>query len=157
MNTVNSSPRICHSIYTSLVPVMQVHFYSLVCCNWCTIVKPSSLCAQSLLLFSADVAVSLSPQSQTVGESQEFVFPCTNPSVSSPPTWIINGVHYFPSELPPNYCINATGLIGVATADLNQSTYQCVFITATFAGGFLATDTIISSPAAVLTVIGASE
>ena len=113
--------------------------------------------ARNLLFPLADVAMILSPQSQTVDESQEFVFPCANPSVSSPPTWIINGVHYFPSELPSNYCINATGLIGVATADLNQSTYQCVFVTATFAGGFLATDTITSSPAAVLTVIGASE
>ena len=121
------------------------------------IVGPSSLCVQFLFFPSANVAVRISPQSQTVEESQEFVFPCTNFGVSSSPTWIINGEHYFSSELPSNYYINATGLVGVATAALNESTYQCVFVTATFGGGFLTTDTIVSLPPAVLTVIGASE
>ena len=94
-----------------------------------------------------------SPQSQTVNELEVFVFPCSSSTVSSLPTWIINGVHYFPSELPPNYCVNQTGLIGVATADLNQSTYQCAFVSATLTGGFLDIDDQISLPPAVLTVI----
>ena len=85
------------------------------------------------------------------------MFLCTNPSVSSSPTWIINSVHYFPSELPPKFCVNATGLIGVATADLNQSTYQCVLVTDSYNGGFLTSDTITSLPPAVLTVIAGSE
>ena len=77
--------------------------------------------------------------------------------MSSPPTWIINGVHYVPSELPPNYCVNATGLVGMATADLNQSTYQCVFVTATYEDSIFKTHTLTSSPPAILTVIGRSE
>ena len=99
------------------------------------------------------VSANVSPQSQTVNESQVFVFPCSSSTVSSSPTWIINGVHYFPSELPSNYCVNQTGLIVLATADLNQSTYQCAFVSATFSGGFLDIDNQISLPPAVLTVI----
>ena len=96
--------------------------------------------------------------SQTVNESQPFVFPCSSLSTDILPTWIINNVHYFPNELlPPEYCINATGLVGVATADLNQSTYQCVIVSVSFSGGFLDVDQMMSTPPAVLTVIGSGQ
>ena len=101
---------------------------------------------------AANVAVGAQPQSQTVNESQVFVFNCSNSSVSSPPTWIINGVHYFPSELPPNYYVNETGLVGVARAEMNQSTCQCVFVTTSFGGMELHFHTFTSTPA-VLTVL----
>ena len=97
------------------------------------------------------------PLSQTVNELQVFVFPCSSSAVSSLPTWIINEVHYFPSELPPNYYVNETGLVGVATAEMNQSTYQCMFVTTSFDGMSSRFQTIISTPPAVLTVIESGE
>ena len=108
------------------------------------------LLCRPLLLPSASIARGVSTKSQTVSESQLFVFPCSSPSADILPTWIINETHYFPSELPPNYYINATGLVGVATTDLNQTTFQCVIVTVTLSGGLLNVDEMISIPPAVL-------
>ena len=104
----------------------------------------------------ANIALSAQPQHQTVNELQVFAFPCPNPPVSSLPTWIINEVHYFSSELPPNYYVNETGLVGVATAEMNQSTYQCVFVTTSFDGMTTRLHTFSSTPA-VLTVLESGE
>ena len=110
----------------------------------------------SFIFPAANVAVGAQPQNQTVNELQVFVFPCLKPAVSSLPTWIINEVHYFPSELPPNYYVNETGLVGVATAEMNQSTYQCVLVTTSFDGMTTKLHTFNSTPA-VLTVIQTGE
>ena len=97
------------------------------------------------------------PQSQTVNKSQVFVFNCSNPTVSSLPTWIINGIHYFPSELPSNYYVNETGLVGVARVGMNGSTYQCIFLATSFNGMQSRCHELISTPAAVLTVLESGE
>ena len=66
-------------------------------------------------------------------------------------------MHYFPSELPPNYYVNETGLVGVATNDMNQSTYQCQFVTTSFDGMESSIRTLLSNPPAMLTVLGNGE
>ena len=107
---------------------------------------------------SAWSALGVSPRIQIVNESQVFVFSCSSPSTSDIlPTWIINEVHYFPSELPPNYYVNETGLVGVARADINQSTYQCVFVTLSLVGGFLNIDDNVTDPPAILGVFESGE
>ena len=93
------------------------------------------------------------PQSQIVNLGDPFFFQCTIPDITSPPTWIIDGVHYFPSQLPPNLCVNSTGLVGVATKGLNQSTFQCSFVVLTLIGGVLSPAITPTTPVAVLTVL----
>ena len=106
---------------------------------------------------SAKGALGVIPRSQTVNELQVFVFPCSSPSADILPTWIINGVHYFPSELPSNYYVNETGLVGVARAEINQSIYQCVFVTISLVGGFISIDDTVTDPPAILTVLESGE
>ena len=110
----------------------------------------------SFILCAANVAVVPLLQNQTVNKLEVFVFPCSNPNVTSLPTWIINRVHYFPSELPSNYYVNETGLVGVARAEMNGSTYQCVFVTTSFNGMVSSFNTLMSNPA-VLTVLESGE
>ena len=93
------------------------------------------------------------PQSQTVNLGDTFFFQCTNPDTTSPPTWIIDGVDYLPSQLPPNLCVNSTGLVGVATKGLNQSTFQCSFVVLILIGGVLSPAITPATPVAVLTVL----
>ena len=93
------------------------------------------------------------PQSQNVTVGNTFFFQCTNPDISSPPTWIIDGIYYFPSQLPPNLCVNSTGLVGVATKELDQSTFQCIFVVLILIGGVLSPASTPATPVAVLTVM----
>ena len=113
--------------------------------------------SKSFIFPAANVDVGDHPQSQKVNEFQVFVFRCSSTAVSSLPTWIINGEHYFPSELPPNYYVNETGLVGVARAGMNQSTYQCMFLTTLYDGMASRFQVLISTPAAVLTVLESGE
>ena len=103
-------------------------------------------------------ALGVVPHSKTVTESQVFVFSCSSPSASKTlPTWIINEAHYFPSELPPNYYVNETGLVGVAGAEMNHSTYQCTFATISLAGGFININDTVTDPPVILTVLESGE
>ena len=103
-------------------------------------------------------ALGVVPRSQTVTVSQVFVFSCSTPSASKIiPTWIINEAHYFPSELPPNYYVNETGLVGVARAEMNHFTYQCMIVTISFFGGFVSIDETVTDPPAILTVLESGE
>ena len=86
-----------------------------------------------------------------------FVFPCSSPSADILPTWIINEVHYFSSELSSNYYVNETGLVGVAKAEMNQFTYQCVFVTISLVGGFISNDETVTDPPMILTVLESGE
>ena len=86
-----------------------------------------------------------------------FLFSCSSPSTDILPTWIINEVHYFPSELPPNYYVNETGLVGVARAEINQYTYQCMSVTLSLVGGFISIDDTVTDPPAILTVPESGE
>ena len=61
---------------------------------------------------------------------------------------LVTGVMPIPDEM---------GLVGVARAEMNQFTYQCVFVSISLAGLFVNINAVASDPPAILTVLENGE
>ena len=52
---------------------------------------------------------------------------CEYTGVNTLPYWNLSGVLFPASEVPPHYTVNSTGLFFIATPEVNNTYYQCLF------------------------------
>ena len=52
---------------------------------------------------------------------------CEYTGVNTLPYWNISGALFPASEVPPHYTVNNTGLFFIATPEVNNTYYQCLF------------------------------
>ena len=95
----------------------------------CALLRVSSRVACTLADHAVDSLGDIIPKptDQTAEVGELAFFQCQYSLEFFLPSWIINGVEYLPSELPPNHWINSSGLIVRASKEINRTSYECSF------------------------------
>ena len=69
------------------------------------------------------------PEPTTRAEGQIVPCYCEYEGTQVLPFWAINDTVFSPTHLPPIYTVNRSGLFFIADESLNQTHFQCLFVT----------------------------